>query len=85
MAWTDLHTLRMRIQAFAEMACREEGLDGAVVDVVVSDPRPGKARVVEVRVGRANPPRPIPVDDRRDVDGTDPMWEPVRGRKWEEN
>lgn len=81
-SWANLAELRARLKNFAEIAAKEEGLENAVVEVRVLEAKPGKPRVVQVTVQD----RPsIDVEARPDVDGTDPVWEPIRGRKWEGN
>lgn len=73
-SWANLAELRKRLEDYAEVVCREEGLEGARVVVRVSEPHSTKPRVVSIEV-----------EVRPDVDGTDPVWEPIRGRKWEGN
>lgn len=73
-SWVNVAELRKRIENVAEMMCREEGLEDVRIRVEVQEATPGKKRVVR-----------IDVEERPQIDGTDPMWEPIRGRKWEGN
>lgn len=74
MAYVDMAKLRARIAALADEACGEAGLSGVRVYVEIAEPPRRGPRALRVKI-----------EERRDVDGTDPRWEGVRGRKWEGN
>jgi hypothetical protein len=71
-AWVNVAELRERVRRMAELACREDGLGPCDVHVSV------------VRVA-GQPTMLIEIEERTPIDGTDPRWEPVRGRKWQDN
>lgn len=73
MAWSNVKAFRERVEAFAQMAAREENLPDVRVYVTVDEPRRDKPRAVRIEV------------EHVDVDPTTPLVEHLRGVKWEEN